>query len=292
MSAEIIEPLFPPDLVAAVRHHHERYDGARLPGWAEPARRSPSWRARMCVVDSYDAMSLQRPYRDARTYEECLAELQRVPRHAVRSRHDRRVPARARPARRAARGGAPRRRRGGGAHRPERHATLRDSRGRSTVPSTPRIQEVLREVRDAYPEVRFMTTSASWDGRYVIVVDAEEADAPDRSPLGEEVMADDAIAQVLSGRPIALQRALRRQLRGVGQRPRAAGRRGRRDPGRRGGRRARPELERSRGLRAHDHGDPGVDAAGGGRPPEPRRDRGDHRRSDRVSTTIAICTNV
>ena len=31
----------------------------------------------MCVVDSYDAMSLQRPYRDARTYEECLAELQR-----------------------------------------------------------------------------------------------------------------------------------------------------------------------------------------------------------------------
>jgi len=61
---------------------------------------------------------------------------------------------------------------------------------------------VLREVRDAYPEVRFMTTEARLDGRYVIVVDAEEADARDRSPLGEDVMADDAITQVLSGRPI------------------------------------------------------------------------------------------
>jgi diguanylate cyclase (GGDEF)-like protein len=50
--------------------------------------------------------------------------------------------------------------------------------------------------------VRFMTTSAHKDGRTVIVVDAEEEDSPDRSPLGEDVMDDDAISQVLSGRPI------------------------------------------------------------------------------------------
>ena len=31
----------------------------------------------MCIVDSYDAMSLQRPYKAARSYAECLLELRR-----------------------------------------------------------------------------------------------------------------------------------------------------------------------------------------------------------------------
>ena len=31
----------------------------------------------MCVVDSYDAMSFRRPYRQALSYSECLAELRR-----------------------------------------------------------------------------------------------------------------------------------------------------------------------------------------------------------------------
>jgi len=30
-SAEIIRPLFPDELVLAVRHHHEHFDGKRLP---------------------------------------------------------------------------------------------------------------------------------------------------------------------------------------------------------------------------------------------------------------------
>ena len=84
---------------------------------------------------------------------------------------------------------------------PERHATLRDPEDEA-APEYAAVREVLREVRDAHPEVRFMTTSASTDGRPVIVVDAEEDGSPDRSPLGELVMADDAIAKVLSGSPI------------------------------------------------------------------------------------------
>ena len=200
LSAEIIKPLFPADLVAAVRHHHERYDGAGYPDGLS-GEEIPELARALCVVDSYDAMSLQRPYRDARTYEECLAELQRCRgtqfdpgmTDAFLRVLDR-LAALREVARRAAVEAARR-------IDPLRHATLRVP-GDEASSEYAEVHEVLREVRDAYPEVRFMTTSASRDGRTVIVVDAEEADAPDRSPLGEVVMADDAIAQVLSGRPI------------------------------------------------------------------------------------------
>jgi diguanylate cyclase (GGDEF)-like protein len=200
LSAEIIKPLFPPDLVAAVRHHHERYDGTGYPDGLS-GEEIPELARAMCVVDSYDAMSLQRPYRDARPYEECLAELQRcrgtqfdpgmtdaflrvLERLGVLRDVSRRAAAEA-------------------ALRidPVRHSTLR-APGDESSPEYAEVHDVLRDVRDAYPEVRFMTTEARLDGRYVIIVDAEEPGAADRSPLGEDVMADDAIAQVLSGRPI------------------------------------------------------------------------------------------
>jgi len=200
VSAEIIEPLFSADLVAAVRHHHERYDGKGYPDGLA-GEEIPELARAMCVVDSYDAMSLQRPYRAARTYEECLAELQRCRgtqfdpgmtdafvRVLDRLARLRDV------SRRAAAEAALR-------IDPLRHAALRAPEDESSAEYA-KVHEALREVRDAYPEVRFMTTEARLDGRYVIVVDAEEADAPGRSPLGEDVMADDAIAQVLSGRPI------------------------------------------------------------------------------------------
>jgi diguanylate cyclase (GGDEF)-like protein len=200
VSAEIIKPLFSADLVTAVRHHHERFDGKGYPDGLS-GEEIPALARALCVVDSYDAMSLQRPYRAARTYEECLAELQgcrgtqfdpgmtdaflRVLERLATLREVAECAA----AEAAAR------------IDPLRHATLRvpDDEAR---PEYAEIQTVLRETRDAHPDVRFMTTSADRDGRTVIVVDAEEADAPDRSPLGEEVMADDAIAQVLVGRPI------------------------------------------------------------------------------------------
>jgi diguanylate cyclase (GGDEF)-like protein/excisionase family DNA binding protein len=200
VSAEIIKPLFSAGLVAAVRHHHERYDGKGYPDGLA-GEEIPEVARAMCVVDSYDAMSLQRPYRAARTYEECLVELERCRgtqfdpgmtdaflRVLDRLARLRDV------SRRAAAEAALR-------IDPVRHAGLRAPEDEASAEYAT-VHDVLRDVRDAYPEVRFMTTSASRDGRTVIVVDAEEEGAPERSPLGEDVMADDAIAQVLSGRPI------------------------------------------------------------------------------------------
>ncbi|HEY5386571.1 MAG TPA: diguanylate cyclase [Thermoleophilia bacterium] len=200
VSAEIIKPLFSADLVTAVRHHHERYDGAGYPDGLS-GEAIPELARAMGVVDAYDAMSLQRPYRAARTYDECLAELERC----RGTQFDpamtdaflkvlERLAALREVARRAATEAAAR-------LDPVQHAEIL-ALGDETSADYAVVRGVLREVRDAHPEVRFVTTEASHDGRYVIVVDAEEAGTSDRSPLGEQVMADDAIAQVLSGRPI------------------------------------------------------------------------------------------
>ena len=76
ISAEIVRPLFDSELVAAVRHHHERFDGGGYPdGLAGEA--IPLLARAMCVVDCYDAMSCERPYRPALSYRHCLAELRR-----------------------------------------------------------------------------------------------------------------------------------------------------------------------------------------------------------------------
>jgi HD-GYP domain-containing protein (c-di-GMP phosphodiesterase class II) len=59
-----------------VLHHHERWDGSGYPhglgGDAIPLE------ARiLAVADAYDAMTSQRPYREPRTREEALAEVER-----------------------------------------------------------------------------------------------------------------------------------------------------------------------------------------------------------------------
>ncbi|MEI6724759.1 MAG: GAF domain-containing protein, partial [Actinomycetes bacterium] len=71
-SAEIIRPLFPDELVLAVRHHHEHYDGSGYPEGLSGDSIPPLARI-MAVVDAYDAMSCRRPYKTALTYPECLA---------------------------------------------------------------------------------------------------------------------------------------------------------------------------------------------------------------------------
>jgi HD-GYP domain-containing protein (c-di-GMP phosphodiesterase class II) len=74
------------EAAAAVRHHHERYDGTgypdRLAGSAIPIE------ARiLAAVDAYAAMTADRPYSAALTPAEAAAELQRV----VRTQLDPRV---------------------------------------------------------------------------------------------------------------------------------------------------------------------------------------------------------
>lgn len=58
---------------------------------------------------------------------------------------------------------------------------------------------MLREVRDANPPTRFLTTHCRLDRRYVIAVDPEE-DESLRSHFGDEVFADDDLRLTLDGR--------------------------------------------------------------------------------------------
>ena len=63
-------------VVPIVRHHHERFDGGGYPeglsGDAIP------WNANMIgVVDAFDAMTTDRPYRGAMSVDAALVELQR-----------------------------------------------------------------------------------------------------------------------------------------------------------------------------------------------------------------------
>ncbi len=195
-SAEIIRPLFAEDLVLAVRHHHERFSGDGYPDGLA-GEDIPLLARAMAVVDAYDAMSCRRPYKAALAYPECLAELERCRGtqfdpamvdafHRVLER----VFERRNLANRIA---------GLAADRipGEWHSVLR-SREDEERPEYRRIAEVLREVRDANPPTRFLTTHCRLDKRYVIAVDPEEDEA-ERSHFGDEIVADDELPRILEG---------------------------------------------------------------------------------------------
>ncbi len=73
----LIEPLsFSHDVVSAIRHHHERWDGKGYPDGL--AGESIPLLARIITLaDSYDAMVLDRPYRQGLPYAEVQEELGR-----------------------------------------------------------------------------------------------------------------------------------------------------------------------------------------------------------------------
>ena len=127
ISAEIAQPLFNDELVAGIRHHHEHYDGGGYPdGLAGDA--IPEVARALCVVDCYDAMSSERPYRRALTYRQCLAELRRRAGTQFDPRHGAGVPrGAAAPAAAPRRGGPP----GGAGGRADRP-------GRPRAPARPR----------------------------------------------------------------------------------------------------------------------------------------------------------
>lgn len=77
VGAQIVAPLrFLGDAVLVIRHHHERYDGSGYPhGLRGEAIPTP---ARIfSVVDAFDAITNDRPYRKARSAEEALEEIVR-----------------------------------------------------------------------------------------------------------------------------------------------------------------------------------------------------------------------
>jgi diguanylate cyclase (GGDEF)-like protein/excisionase family DNA binding protein len=196
-SADIIRPLFRKALVEGVRHHHEHYDGAGYPDGLS-GEDIPMLARAMAVVDAYDAMSCRRPYKAALTYKECLAELERcrgtqfdpdmvdaflevlqgltethARAEAIAAEAASRIPG-------------------------EKHRVLRGREDEDT-PEYVEIREVLREVRDANPPTRYLTTHAQIDKKFVIGVDPEENEA-DHSHFGEEIFADDELPQVLEGK--------------------------------------------------------------------------------------------
>jgi HD-GYP domain-containing protein (c-di-GMP phosphodiesterase class II) len=61
-------------VATTVRHHHERYDGAGYPdGLAGDD--IPLAARLIAVADAFDAMTCERPYRQAKTHDEALAVL-------------------------------------------------------------------------------------------------------------------------------------------------------------------------------------------------------------------------
>ena len=66
----------PPGVADAIRHHHERWDGKGYPDGLAGTE-IPLWSRVIAVADAYDAMTEERPYRDApRTHDEAMAILE------------------------------------------------------------------------------------------------------------------------------------------------------------------------------------------------------------------------
>ncbi|HMK92827.1 MAG TPA: HD domain-containing phosphohydrolase, partial [Thermoleophilia bacterium] len=190
-SADIISALFGPEAVAAVRHHHESFDGGGYPDGLV-GDDIPELAQAMCIVDSYDAMSSWRPYRAAMSYADCLAELERC-----RGRQF--APRMVEALRRVLDSVATRHTAAGVVAREAAAAidvtALRRvlASGGADRAAHERVAAALRAVRDAHPPTRYLTAIVpAHDGSMMIAVDAEE-DVSRRSPYGETILADDEL---------------------------------------------------------------------------------------------------
>ncbi len=196
ISAEIVRPLFGDDLIAGVRHHHERFEGGGYPdGVAGEA--IPLVARAMCVVDCYDAMSCARPYRRGMTYSECLDELHRCSGTqfdpemvkaflrvlgALEKRH-RRIRGMATKAARLV--------------DPAKHGLLR-TRADEARPEYQEMVAALRRFRDDHPGVRYITTYAMEGDTCITILDTGET-ANEVSHIGDRWFDHDELAAVLAG---------------------------------------------------------------------------------------------
>ncbi|MBM3710715.1 MAG: HD-GYP domain-containing protein, partial [Actinobacteria bacterium] len=77
VSYEVVRNIdFLRDRANAILYHHERIDGKGYP-FGRTGEDIPLFAKILCVADSYDAMTTNRPYRRALTRDETLAELER-----------------------------------------------------------------------------------------------------------------------------------------------------------------------------------------------------------------------
>ena len=73
MKIEMLKPIMP-----AVRNHHERWDGSRLPRQDGGASDIPLVARIVAIADAYDAMATDRPYKKALPLDECEAVLRKT----------------------------------------------------------------------------------------------------------------------------------------------------------------------------------------------------------------------
>ena len=77
IGAQIVAPIaFLADAVSVIRHHHERFDGAGYPDGLAGTQIPLAARV-FAVADSFDAMTSDRPYREAMGVEQAMAEIRR-----------------------------------------------------------------------------------------------------------------------------------------------------------------------------------------------------------------------
>jgi len=201
ISAEIIEALLDDGYVAGVRHHHERYDGGGYPDGLA-GDEIPEVARLLCVVDSYDAMSSRRVYRRARTYEECLRELDECRGaqfdpgmvdafvRVLEKLDDGRQALEAAAAEAAARISA------------ADHLALQVPADRER-PEYERVLRILRGARRAHPLAETMVTETRLDElRCAIVVDSDE-DPETAITTGEVAFSDDLEIETFAGRSYA-----------------------------------------------------------------------------------------
>ena len=196
ISADIVRPLYEEDVVLGVRHHHERFDGRGYPDGLA-GEQIPLIARAMCVADSYDAMSFERPYHRGLSFTQCLAELERcrgsqfdpVMVDAFLKVLGRMATVRAQALALGEQAAA--------SIDAAAHRRLSEN-GTEADPVYAAVNAVLRQVRDENPGVRFVTTMARRGGQYVIVCDGEEDEA-ERSHLGEVIVADEELPHVLAG---------------------------------------------------------------------------------------------
>lgn len=77
IGANILKPVaFPWAITPIVRHHHEYWDGSGYPAGLK-GEEIPLLARVLCVADSYEAMTADRPYRRGRGADDAIAELKR-----------------------------------------------------------------------------------------------------------------------------------------------------------------------------------------------------------------------
>jgi HD-GYP domain-containing protein (c-di-GMP phosphodiesterase class II) len=76
LGGKIVKNLYGFDLEGIIRHHHENFDGTGYPDGLA-GEKIPLESRIMSVMDTFDAMTTNRPYRQGRSLDETVAEIKR-----------------------------------------------------------------------------------------------------------------------------------------------------------------------------------------------------------------------